>query len=478
MPTERKIVRRREVPDDHDGPEQVKVCIVPSSEAPPNAHNFSSVDDERSDDAAHHPSSPPLPPASASSGENPSPSPYTAERGVCTEGGCYNYVRKGSKGTVCNKHGGAKKRGQNIISSDAVEYLKAWMEHPYPNEDEKVKIMKDTGIDTKQLTNWLNNNRKRYWRPKVYEDIKKANDCKSSGGACTKNNGSNDQASKGEESNLPSSIVPQKQLIMQQRRQRERSGEPSGANKPKLESSQPLGSHGASVENACSQEGVEGCTVGHGQKEEQSQQQPHSQDGYRHALARHLQQSSSVGSKVPEFLRQLVSILTNPSHADLISWEVPANDEPDHMGGGMRGIGKIVVHNPKKLEETLGDTPRQPDSRAASLTATQCAPKNDIFPYKLYNMLEKMEGSEYSSVVSWVKEGRSFAIHDKDSFMKHVAPKFFKQTKYRSFVSASSHCVVLCPVRFPKLTSTKYMDFSVTLSYRLVKRIVFIWGQY
>ena len=51
--------------------------------------------------------------------------------------------------------------------------------------------------------------------------------------------------------------------------------------------------------------------------------------------------------------------------------------------------------------------------------------------------------------------------------MKHVAPKFFKQTKYRSFVSASSHCVVLCPVRFPKLTSTKYMDFSVTLSYRL-----------
>ena len=61
------------------------------------------------------------------------------------------------------------------LSPRAVEYLKAWMmspahiEHPYPTEDEKVRIMRATGIELKQLTNWFVNNRKRYWKPRVEE---------------------------------------------------------------------------------------------------------------------------------------------------------------------------------------------------------------------------------------------------------------------------------------------------------------------
>jgi len=39
--------------------------------------------------------------------------------------------------------------------------------HPYPTEQEKAQIMKDTGIELKQLTNWFVNNRKRYWKPRV-----------------------------------------------------------------------------------------------------------------------------------------------------------------------------------------------------------------------------------------------------------------------------------------------------------------------
>merc|ERR1719410_1009909 len=56
---------------------------------------------------------------------------------------------------------------------ETVEYLKAWMmspehiAHPYPTEQEKVEIMKDTKIELKQLTNWFVNNRKRYWKPRV-----------------------------------------------------------------------------------------------------------------------------------------------------------------------------------------------------------------------------------------------------------------------------------------------------------------------
>lgn len=71
-----------------------------------------------------------------------------------------------------NSHSNKKK---TALSQHAVQYLKNWMlspahiEHPYPTEDEKVNIMKATGIEIKQLTNWFVNNRKRYWKPKVEE---------------------------------------------------------------------------------------------------------------------------------------------------------------------------------------------------------------------------------------------------------------------------------------------------------------------
>ena len=66
-------------------------------------------------------------------------------------------------------------RKKNSLSPFAVEYLKAWLlhpdniEHPYPDDDEKAQIMKDTGVTPKQLKNWFVNNRKRYWESKVEE---------------------------------------------------------------------------------------------------------------------------------------------------------------------------------------------------------------------------------------------------------------------------------------------------------------------
>jgi hypothetical protein len=65
------------------------------------------------------------------------------------------------------------KRKSTSLPTETVEYLKAWMmspehiAHPYPTEQEKAKIMADTCIELKQLTNWFVNNRKRYWKPRV-----------------------------------------------------------------------------------------------------------------------------------------------------------------------------------------------------------------------------------------------------------------------------------------------------------------------
>ena len=64
-----------------------------------------------------------------------------------------------------------------------------------------------------------------------------------------------------------------------------------------------------------------------------------------------------------------------------------------------------------------------------------CNRPSSHFPYKLYDMLEYAADSEFFYSVSWSEDGTSFAIHDKDEFMMHVVPLFFKQTKFRSFVS-------------------------------------------
>mmetsp|Transcript_14976 Transcript_14976/g.30589 ORF Transcript_14976/g.30589 Transcript_14976/m.30589 type:complete len:508 (+) Transcript_14976:84-1607(+) len=60
-----------------------------------------------------------------------------------------------------------------------------------------------------------------------------------------------------------------------------------------------------------------------------------------------------ITNPVPEFLCHLYSMLRDPDLSEMISWCVPAEDEPDHVGGGMKGIGKIVCHQPEALQEKV-----------------------------------------------------------------------------------------------------------------------------
>eukprot|EP00970_Alexandrium_tamarense_P015004 scaffold4566_cov103-Alexandrium_tamarense.AAC.1 len=46
--------------------------------------------------------------------------------------------------------------------------------NPYPNKQEKAEIMAKTGIELKQLTKWFENNRKRYWKPRVEAQLQPA----------------------------------------------------------------------------------------------------------------------------------------------------------------------------------------------------------------------------------------------------------------------------------------------------------------
>ena len=89
-------------------------------------------------------------------------------------------------GTTANSSKKRKSQGRgrsNSLPCHVVEYLKNWLmspehiNHPYPSESEKARMVADTGIEIKRLNNWFVNNRIRFWKPR-FEAMKKQQELK------------------------------------------------------------------------------------------------------------------------------------------------------------------------------------------------------------------------------------------------------------------------------------------------------------
>lgn len=93
-------------------------------------------------------------------------------------------VKASARVAASSSSGSHSSKKKTALSQHAVQYLKNWLlspahiEHPYPTEEQKIKIMEETGIEIKQLTNWFVNNRKRYWKPKVEEYKRRSSETK------------------------------------------------------------------------------------------------------------------------------------------------------------------------------------------------------------------------------------------------------------------------------------------------------------
>lgn len=96
--------------------------------------------------------------------------------------------------------------------------------------------------------------------------------------------------------------------------------------------------------------------------------------------------------------------------------------------------------------------PPSPTPNRSSLRRTTAKEKNSsgsgsgggaqpsTFPFKLHEMLEyasSCDSAQMKSACFWSPSGAEFVISDKDVMMEDLAPMFFKQTKFRSFVSSS-----------------------------------------
>lgn len=65
------------------------------------------------------------------------------------------------------------------MPKSAVSYLKVWLfehfEHPYPSDEEKAGLSKQTNLTLTQVNNWFINARRRIWRPIIEQQSKNRN---------------------------------------------------------------------------------------------------------------------------------------------------------------------------------------------------------------------------------------------------------------------------------------------------------------
>jgi hypothetical protein len=64
------------------------------------------------------------------------------------------------------------------------------------------------------------------------------------------------------------------------------------------------------------------------------------------------------------------------------------------------------------------------------------------FPWRLYEMLLRSETDSFEHVVSWQPGDACFKVHEPSIFVSVVLPRFFKQTKYKSFQRVSTRGIL------------------------------------
>ena len=59
--------------------------------------------------------------------------------------------------------------------------------------------------------------------------------------------------------------------------------------------------------------------------------------------------------------------------------------------------------------------------------------KPNQFPWKLYDMLHTAEQRNEEHIISWIRDGKAFKVHNRSLFIEEYMKKMFNQTKFKSF---------------------------------------------
>lgn len=104
-----------------------------------------------------------------------------------------------------------------------------------------------------------------------------------------------------------------------------------------------------------------------------------------------------------------------------------------------RGIRKnnddndSATYNEKEKTKNQGYNKSENSKDNHRISITNITSQKVAFPQVLHMMLETAKSGGYDDVVSWQQHGRAFLVKDKERFVTTVMPRYFNQTKYRSF---------------------------------------------
>ena len=104
-----------------------------------------------------------------------------------------------------------------------------------------------------------------------------------------------------------------------------------------------------------------------------------------------------------------------------------------------------LIHNDHSVSSTNENNHTNPlsssnndssDDADSNSTEEKCVARGGVvtpFPWKLHDMLERVDIDGFEHIVSWQPHGRSFMVHKPDEFVEQVMPVYFNQTKFASF---------------------------------------------
>ena len=103
----------------------------------------------------------------------------------------------------------------------------------------------------------------------------------------------------------------------------------------------------------------------------------------------------------------------------------------------------------------------------------------NIFPTKLFVMLQDAEAEGFTDVVSWVKPNETtFRVHKRSDFETRILPKYFKMKKYKSFTRQLHNYCFGCVNKGPETGECKCVSTLKEglrlLEIRLVSHLCFV----
>ena len=136
---------------------------------------------------------------------------------------------------------------------------------------------------------------------------------------------------------------------------------------------------------------------------------------------------NNTGSSSSSSTIQLGQSYSSPSPVEALQVVASSNIHSNNNKTNQNPIKYTSINNVSKSVRS-SSSPTTPSNGPTAEVAQQLR-----FPWKLHLLLERCEYEKHESIVSWLPNGKSFKVHDKERFVKEIMPSFFGTQSFKTF---------------------------------------------